>query len=234
MKRTSFLMGVVTGLTVSALGACAVPALSGGEAWGEEGFDEGAESWIRDGDANAQPTAEELTANPNPGGGGVTPPAAGPAASAPPLLSWDGGVVDGPTGGSVVETNGGGRDLAPSPTGRMRIIELYQAVLDERDALADEAIKLSAALEKTHEMLDRSEANGLSLANRVATMQAEIARLENEGTELAARLTTAQIRRLEAEKMLLEARIEWHRQQDAATAAAKGAADDRVAKGNRP
>jgi hypothetical protein len=230
MKRSTFLGGVVLGFALSVLGACAVPALGGGgDSW-TDGSDPGAGPWGSSGGATSQPTTGELTE-----GTSSAPTEAPP--SSEPLRSWDGGVVDAPVGGSVTENAGTGRDLGPSQTGRMRIIELYQAVLDERDALADEVATLSAALEKAHELLDRSEANGLSLANRVATMQVETEQLMGESRDLAARLTTAQIRRLEAEKMLLEARIEWHRQQEAnpaVSAAGEAGESRRVAKGDRP
>lgn len=96
---------------------------------------------------------------------------------------------------------------------RYRMLELYQQVVDERDALAIEVDRLNADL-------DKSMAEAKDLRERLAAAQAnledarsELARLREQNRELAGRLTTAQIRRLEAEKLLLEARIEWTRLQ---------------------
>lgn len=115
-----------------------------------------------------------------------------------------GGPVAGDEGASVHEPEG----VAGS---RYRMLELYQQVVDERDALSIEVDRLSADLDAS-----RAEANSLRSELEAARAEleaarAELARLREENRELAGRLTTAQIRRLEAEKLLLEARIEWAR-----------------------
>lgn len=124
-----------------------------------------------------------------------------------PLLGWDGGVVDGARAG-VREGDPGQGGIQPSSTGRMHIIELYQHVLDERDALRREVEALTAALERSQTTLAQMHEQEQRLEARVSELQEQTEALENENADLAARLTTAQIRRLEAEKVLLETRIE--------------------------
>ncbi len=196
--------------------ACIAPAHNLGAPWPALGEATGTTPWPW-GD---EPTAQAAPARPDPAAGEVgdgrdpMDPAASDRAE-PPLLSWDGGVVDGPPAGSVTEVGGSRRDLG-KPGDRWHIIELYQVALKERDELAGEVATLSAALERAYGLLDDSEKNGLALTNQVGTAQGEVDRLRGENDELAARLATAQIRRLEAEKMLLEAQIEAHRRREAA------------------
>jgi hypothetical protein len=128
--------------------------------------------------------------------------------------TWSGSVLYARDGSVVSPTPGGERGAAlpahevrPSEGGRMYILELYQKAIEERDALAAEVGALGAELEKTRkaladsgEALARAEGKALELQTR------EQALLE-ENMELAARLTTAQIRRLQAEKLLLETKI---------------------------
>ncbi len=130
--------------------------------------------------------------------------------SAPPLYAWDGGVVDGAPQGQVVQESASRGPEAP-PTGRMHIIELYQQVLEERDALAAEVRGLEAALEKTAAELEAERTQRATLETRVAALEEGHRGLLEENRDLGARLTTAQIRRLESEKLLLETRIEMHR-----------------------
>lgn len=138
---------------------------------------------------------------------------AAPATGEAPLVGWNGDVVEAPPAGTSVGDAGGGRVLEPAPGGRTTIIELYQAAIDERDALAREAEELRRALELAQASLAASAGSATDLEQRVAALEAENARLAQEQEELGARLATAQIRRLEAEKLLLEAQIRWHRAQ---------------------
>jgi hypothetical protein len=131
----------------------------------------------------------------------------------PPLMGWDGDVVAGDLPGNTVEESSGARSLEPSPTGRMYIIELYQQVLDERDALAGEVAVLEQTLAETRALLSATSDSLQQLEARVVDLEARYQALQGENLDLSARLTTAQIRRLEAEKMLLEAQIQWHRSQ---------------------
>jgi len=151
---------------------------------------------------------------------GVTPPATGQGAQSLPgasaaepqgLLGWEGGVVESPRFGTVEPQSGPQRDLGPSPAGRMHIIELYSQVLDERDALAEEVAALTAALQRAESLIDASGSDVASLQAHAAELQEENERLRVTNRDLAARLLTAQIRRLEAEKLLLETKIQSFR-----------------------
>lgn len=124
-----------------------------------------------------------------------------------PLLGWDGGVVDGAPPG-VREGDPGQGGIQPSTTGRMHIIELYQQVLDERDSLRREVGALTAALERSQATVAEIAEQQHGLEIRVNELETRNEAMLNENRDLAARLATAQIRRLEAEKLLLEARID--------------------------
>ena len=130
-------------------------------------------------------------------------------ASERPIYGWDGGVVDGPAQGRVVREEPI-RGIEPSATGRMHIIELYQEVLDERDALSEDVETLTAALEQAQAALAQKRQEMEGLKGRMAELEAGQERLFTQNQEIAARLTTAQIRRLEAEKLLLQSRIEGY------------------------
>ena len=90
---------------------------------------------------------------------------------------------------------------------RMQILDLYQRVVSEKEALALEVAKLDTTLSavRAEEIAASKERDAMRA--RVETLEAELARASGERDDLAARLTTAQIRRLEAEKLLLEARL---------------------------
>ena len=136
--------------------------------------------------------------------------------SAPPpeartLYSWDGGVVESPQPGVAQDHRPPTHGLEPGGAGRMHIIELYQEVLEERDALRIEADALMAALEQAQQDVTKLETMLAEAEQRGAALEEQHAALEAEHVDLAARLVTAQIRRLESEKVLLESKIEWHR-----------------------
>jgi hypothetical protein len=146
-------------------------------------------------------------------------PGPAPAPEAP-LYAWDGGIVDGAPQGEVRQDRSTPRGLETPPAGRMHIIELYQQVLDERDALSDEVALLRKQLEETSLALEARTKSGSELESRVAALEASHKELLEDNHAIAARLVTAQIRRLESEKLLLETRIEMERQKAEAAAQA--------------
>jgi len=132
------------------------------------------------------------------------------------LYDWGGGVVDAPRQGEILTVSGAGpHGLQESVEGRMHIIELYQSVLDERDQLLTEVEALQAALLKTQESLEAQRGVGLTQGTQLQALEEAKRLLLEENRELAGRLTTAQIRRLEAEKLLLETQIAWHKSRGA-------------------
>ena len=135
-------------------------------------------------------------------------PEAGPA----PRNAISGGVLDvgvvssAPEGKAQVapQTHG----IEPSESGRLYILELYQDVLEERDALLQEVGALTTELERQQGEVDSLRGTLSADQAAVDALKQELALLKSENADLVARLTTAQIRRLEAEKMLIQAKIE--------------------------
>jgi hypothetical protein len=88
--------------------------------------------------------------------------------------------------------------------GRMYILELYQSVIEERDSLSAEVAALTTELERMRQTLLEADARITELEGEVESLTIERQQLIDDNMELAARLTTAQIRRLQTEKILLE------------------------------
>ncbi|HEX6886366.1 MAG TPA: hypothetical protein VF530_23525 [Planctomycetota bacterium] len=144
-------------------------------------------------------------------------PAQEPPRPAAPV--WDRGVVDAPAQGRVKPQEGPPRGLDPL-SGRTHIIELYQQAVDERDALASKHEELRKALLEATTTLELERRESADLTARVAALESAQAELAGENEALAARLVQAQIRRLEAEKLLLETRLEQERTRAAEAARA--------------
>lgn len=140
-----------------------------------------------------------------------------------PLRGWNGDVVQAPPGGMRVADEGEPRSLEPSPSGRMYIIELYQDLLDERDSLRQEVESLNESLLMAQGRIGSTNSSALEIQQNLRALEEELRMVKEENADLVARLTTAQIRRLEAEKMLLEAQVRWHRQATASDAGGMGA-----------
>ena len=99
------------------------------------------------------------------------------------------------------------RELAGNQGGRMYILELYQNVIEERDQLALEVETLGGEIERARAALAAADQRIAELEAALATASAENQRQRTENVDLAGRLATAQIRRLQAEKILLELRL---------------------------
>ena len=90
----------------------------------------------------------------------------------------------------------------------MFLLERYQEVVDERDSMAREIMGLNTVIDTMSGEITVLKGD-LGAANMTcAERKDEITRLKSENTSLAERLTTAQIARLEAERILLEESIE--------------------------
>jgi len=94
---------------------------------------------------------------------------------------------------------------------RMYLLELYQEVVDTKESLELEVRSLMIELQRTQD-------EATTLSQELESSQARVAELESTTTEyraslreMAARLVTAQIRRLESEKLLLESKVDWAR-----------------------
>ena len=101
--------------------------------------------------------------------------------------------------------------VQPTESGRLYVLELYQQVLDQRDALDLEVSSLLTELEGSRARVDLLEGDQGTRQQHVAELERENGELRDENRDLAGRLTTAQIRRLEAEKILLESKLEWQK-----------------------
>ena len=194
--------------------------------WGQGATQDPAASQARDGVHPAAASLQEPEAT-TPGAvptANLDPTqAAGAASQDSPLLGWGGDVVEAPRAGAVREVSRvGSRGLQESVEGRMHIIELYQSVLDERDQLLTEVDALQSALSKSQQQLNDERSQAAAQSTRIEALEEGKRRLLSENTELAGRLTTAQLRRLEAEKLLLETQLAWH--QEKAEAAARSVA----------
>jgi hypothetical protein len=139
------------------------------------------------------------------------PAGPGPESGAPAVLyARDGSVVQGGTGASV-QTSGPAAERLPQEGSRTFMLELYQKAIDEKEALALEVKNLEVTLAKSRSELAASLKAREELQQRHDALEAERVRLLEENFELSGRLVTAQIRRLESEKILLESKIEWQR-----------------------
>jgi hypothetical protein len=98
---------------------------------------------------------------------------------------------------------------------RMYLLELYQEAVDRREALELEVGAMNDELAHVQRQLAARDEELAAAGRREKAMHEERDRLVAENDDLTARLVTAQIRRLEAEKLLLEAKIEWLRAEDA-------------------
>lgn len=146
----------------------------------------------------------------------------------------DGGAAKAQVPGAVGELDGPMRELEMSGSGRLYLLEMYQQALEDRDTLEMEVGTLTARLE-------HMQARATELETQLAATDAARAKLAQDGEtlraenqDLAARLVTAQIRRLEAEKMLIEARIEQERSAAPADGTAQPAAPRGPAAGAAP
>ena len=134
--------------------------------------------------------------------------------SAPVLYARDGSVVNAGAPAGATTQNGPAGDRAPQEGSRTYLLELYQKAIDEKEALALEVKNIAATLEKSRGELAAALKAKEELDKKFVALDAERARLQEENFDLAGRLVTAQIRRLEAEKLLLESKIEWQRLED--------------------
>lgn len=131
------------------------------------------------------------------------------------LLSWeDGSPVAQDRPGTVTTTTAPinpGLD-APEAVGggsRSTLLDRYQAAMSRNDDLELANGDLAATLTATEETLLRTSQELAELKVRFDELSTERTQVQQRNLDLAARLATAQIARLEAERSLLEATIEW-------------------------
>ncbi|TAJ17578.1 MAG: hypothetical protein EPO68_09220 [Planctomycetota bacterium] len=126
------------------------------------------------------------------------------ADTGPKLYGRDGGVVSAAQPGSVGKSDASAAGVAPDVGSRTKVIELYQQAVEERDRLRGELADFATALQKSQVRVEQLEGELRSQSGAAGLSSQERDRLLQENMDLAGRLATAQIRRLEAEKALLE------------------------------
>jgi hypothetical protein len=118
------------------------------------------------------------------------------------------------------------REINAGEGGRATLLELYTTAMANRTALIEEVSALRATLEGERKTLTESGDERTALRAELAKVSRERDALKAETLDLAARLTTAQIARLEAEKALLEMQIDARLREEAA-ASVKGSSKDK-------
>ena len=136
---------------------------------------------------------------------------AGGRQEAPPP---DPGVVSAQDPGIVAPVAAVQRGVQSGEAGRTTILELYQKVLEERDALTQRVSALEADRAKLRQHLRDADGEIEVLAQRIIELEAVRDEQQLQNEDLAGRLLTAQIRRLEAEKVLFETKLEILRAQE--------------------
>lgn len=127
--------------------------------------------------------------------------------SEPQLYARDGSIVGEQEPGTIATSPNAGQTAAVGEGSRWTLLEQYQEAVEEREELEIEVQGLNAALDRGEEQELELLTELDQLRELMARYESRIEQLEGETVELAARLTTAQIRRLQAEKLLLESKL---------------------------
>jgi chromosome segregation ATPase len=114
------------------------------------------------------------------------------------------------------------RELGSQEGSRVYLLELYQKAMDEKNALALEVESLRATLEDERNSATATTGEQDKLKAELAEVTKERDALRAQALDLAARVTSAQIARLEAEKSLLQTQIDAAQQAEAASSRRSG------------
>ena len=129
----------------------------------------------------------------------------------PVLYARDGSVVGEQAPGTIAVAEHPGQSVASPDGSRWTLLEHYQDTLTENEDLQLEVGALNDALERSKAREEELKRQIAELNTQLTDRSQRIAKLEGHNLELASRLTTAQIRRLQSEKLLLEAKLDWKR-----------------------
>lgn len=135
------------------------------------------------------------------------------AAQQPVLYGRDGTPVGTSAPGTVTETNKpiNGGVATEIPGSRSTLLDLYSEAVNDREVLTKRNEDLSIALEMSETRANDMQAQLKSLQFAYDELGQAKQAVDQASFDMAARLATAQIARLEAERALLEATIEWRR-----------------------
>jgi hypothetical protein len=141
-----------------------------------------------------------------------------PAEGTPVLYGRDGSPVGASPSGAVVESPEG-LNSGVDPTGGSRavLLDLYSKLMTDHDELMADFDAVADENEAATKTMGVQAARIAELERQVATLTQRNGELEASELELAGRLAQAQIGRLEAERALLEASLEWRRMNAANT-----------------
>lgn len=129
----------------------------------------------------------------------------------PQLYSRDGSPVGVQETGTVAVKPEVTHAATQTDGSRWTLLEQYQDAIAANEELEFEVSALGEALDIAETQVATLTATNDELRGQMSDYEARIAALESENIELAARLTTAQVRRLQSEKLLLEAKLDWKR-----------------------
>jgi chromosome segregation ATPase len=124
------------------------------------------------------------------------------------------------------------RELGSQEGSRVYLLELYQKAMDEKNALALEVESLRATLDDERKTATTTTTEEEQLKTSLAQVTQERDALKAQALELAARVTSAQIARLEAEKSLLQMQIDAVQKDE--TSSHRSSRDSRSSGGKRP
>jgi len=125
------------------------------------------------------------------------------------------------------------RELGSQEGSRVYLLELYQKAMDEKNALALEVESLRATLEDERKTATTTGTEEEQLKASLAQVTQERDALKTQALDLAARVTSAQIARLEAEKALLQLQIDAA-QKEETTSSRRSSRDSKSSGGKRP
>lgn len=170
----------------------------------------------------AQPTLDEhndIAAGWAPDLAPASTSAAQQPAVQPVLYGRDGSPVGAAEPGSITTTPGPINDGVSKETAqggsRSLLLDLYGDTVEERDELLRANEDLQAALDLAEQRTAELSGELESLKAKFDALGVEKQALDTQLFDLAARLATAQVARLESERALLEATIEWRRMSQA-------------------
>jgi chromosome segregation ATPase len=125
------------------------------------------------------------------------------------------------------------RELGAQEGSRVYLLELYQKAMDEKNALALEVESLRATLDDERKSATATTTEEDQLKTNLAQVTQERDALKAQALDLAARVTSAQIARLEAEKALLQLQIDAA-QKDETASSRRSSRDSKSSGGKRP
>jgi len=166
----------------------------------------------------ALPSVKAMPADPpptdivQPGARANTQPAwAANKLDTPQLYARDGSLVNAQEPGTVSVSPQTGQIAGEESGSRWTLLEQYQASVQKNEELEIELRALTKALEQSEEREKQLSAELVEQSAAMVELEEKLGTLGGHNVELASRLTTAQIRRLQSEKLLLEAKLDWKR-----------------------